>query len=104
MSNNPILTPAQFRMAKAAFGVSNPQVKLLTGLHRNTLNKADKGEASDATWALLRRTFENLDCIFLDANDDGPAGVRFDGAHPQRKVRAHAYDWKNDPLNYRSDG
>ena len=37
------LTAAQFRMAKAALGLSNPDVARLTGLHRNTLNKADRG-------------------------------------------------------------
>lgn len=86
MAKKPILTAQQFRMAKAAFGVTNPQVATMTGLHRNTLNKADRGEATDATWALLRLTFENLDVVFVDANG-GPAGVRFDGFKPKLKSK-----------------
>lgn len=83
--NKIIMTAAQFRMAKAAVGVSNPQVSAMTGLHRNTLNKADKGEATDATWALLRHTFEQLDVVFVEKNG-GPAGVRFDGVRPSGVV------------------
>ena len=83
MPKEPILTSAQFRMAKAAIGLSNPQVSEMTGLHRNTLNKADKGEATDATWALLRITLEKLGVMFIDENG-GPSGVRFDGSKSLR--------------------
>lgn len=69
------LTGSQFRMAKAALNLSNPQVAEMTGLHRNTLNKADKGEATNATWALLRLTFEQAGLEFIPENGGG-AGVR----------------------------
>lgn len=62
-------------MAKAALGLSNPQVAELSGLHRNTLNKADRDEATDATWALLRLTLENAGVEFIPENGGGP-GVR----------------------------
>lgn len=74
----PIMTADQFRMAKAAAKLSNPELAKLTGFHRNTLNKADKGEATDATWALLKYTFENLpnkSVEFISENGGG-AGVR----------------------------
>ncbi len=73
--SDPTLTAEQFRMAKAALGVSNPEMSALTGLHRNTLNKADRGEATKATWALLRHTFESQGVEFISENGGG-AGVR----------------------------
>ena len=69
------MTGDQFRMAKAALNLSNPQVAEMTGLHRNTLNKADKGDATNATWALLRLTFEQAGLEFIPENGGG-AGVR----------------------------
>ena len=81
MQDPPIMTAVQFRMAKAAIGVSNPRMSEMTGLHRNTLNKADKGEATNATWALLRLTFEKQGVVFVDENG-GPAGVRFESLNP----------------------
>lgn len=70
-----ILSAAQLRMAKAALGLSNPQLSEMTGLHRNTLNKADQGKATSATWALLRLTFEQQGIEFIPENGGG-AGVR----------------------------
>lgn len=72
---NALMTGEQFRMAKAALNLSNPQVAEMTGLHRNTLNKADRGEATSATWALLRLTLESAGIEFIPENGGG-AGVR----------------------------
>jgi len=36
------MTADQFKMAKAALGLSNPELADATGLHRNTLNKLDR--------------------------------------------------------------
>lgn len=65
------MTSAQFRMAKAALGLSNPDVAALTGLHKNTLNRADHGTATNATWALIRLKLEGEGVEFID--DDGRA-------------------------------
>ena len=70
-----ILTADQFRMAKAALRLSNPDLSELTGLHRNTLNKVDVGKGSTSTLKLLRMTFENAGIIFI-AENGGGAGVR----------------------------
>ncbi|MBG6178775.1 DNA-binding XRE family transcriptional regulator [Labrenzia sp. EL_208] len=75
MIESRILTGEQFRMAKAALGLANPQVAEMTGLHRNTLNKADKGDATDATWALIKLTLEAAGIEFIPENGGGP-GVR----------------------------
>ncbi|MDI3336395.1 hypothetical protein QKW60_08260 [Defluviimonas aestuarii] len=53
-------------MAKAALGVSNPELAELTGLHRNTLNKLDKGEGKVSTVQLVRLTLEAKGIQFLE--------------------------------------
>jgi len=60
------MTPEQFKMAKAASGLTNPQLAELTGLHRNTLNKIDKGEGKASTVQLVRLTLEAQGIQFLD--------------------------------------
>lgn len=74
------MTPDQFRMAKAALGVSNPEVAEMTGLHRNTLNKLDKGEGKASTVQLVRLTLEAQGVQFLEAGQvaSGP-GVAVKG-------------------------
>lgn len=68
------MTPEQFKMAKSALSLSNPDVAELTGLHRNTLNKLDKGEGKASTIQLVRLTLEAQGIQFLDAGDtaEGP--------------------------------
>lgn len=66
------MTPEQFKMAKAALGLSNPELAEMTGLHRNTLNKVDKGEGKQSTVQHLRLTLESQGIQFLDEGD--PAG------------------------------
>ena len=64
-------------MAKAALSLSNPDLALRTGLHRNTINRAEKGEGRVATFDHLRRFFESEGLVFIDENGGG-AGVRLD--------------------------
>ena len=61
------MTPEQYKMAKAALGLSNPEVAGQTGLHRNTLNKLDKGEGKASTVQLVRLTLEAKGIQFLEA-------------------------------------
>ena len=63
------MTSTQFKMAKAALGLSNPELADLTGLHRNTLNKVDKGEGKASTVQLLRLTLEAQGIQFLDSGE-----------------------------------
>lgn len=63
------MTPEQFKMAKSALGLSNPDLAEITGLHRNTLNKVDKGEGKASTIQLLRLTLEARGIQFLDEGD-----------------------------------
>ncbi|MFB9223010.1 transcriptional regulator [Paracoccus cavernae] len=60
------MTPDQFKGAKAMLGLSNPELAEATGLHRNTLNKLDKGEGKASTIQLVRLTLEARGIQFLD--------------------------------------
>lgn len=75
------MTADQFRMAKAALGLANPELAEATGLHRNTLNKLDKGEGKASTVQLVRLTLEARGIQFLEGGQvaAGP-GVAMKGA------------------------
>lgn len=64
------MTPEQFKMAKAALGLSNPELAEATGLHRNTLNKLDKGEGKASTVQHVRLALEAQGVQFLEAGDE----------------------------------
>jgi DNA-binding XRE family transcriptional regulator len=61
------MTPQQFRMAKAALGIANPELAEMTGLHRNTLNKLDSGEGKASTVQLVRLTLQARGVQFLES-------------------------------------
>ena len=63
------MTADQFRMAKAALGIANPELAEATGLHRNTLNKLDKGEGKASTVQLVRLTLEARGIQFLESGE-----------------------------------
>ncbi|WP_299739056.1 hypothetical protein [uncultured Roseobacter sp.] len=63
------MTPEQFKMAKSALSLSNPDLAKMTGLHRNTLNKLDKGEGKASTTQLVRLTLEAQGIQFLDTGE-----------------------------------
>lgn len=70
------MTPEQFRMAKAALGVSNPELADKTGLHRNTLNKVDQGAGKPSTVQHVQLALEALGVQFLEAGETASgAGV-----------------------------
>ncbi len=59
----------QFKMAKAALGLSNPELAERTGLHRNTLNKLDKGKGKASTAQHVRLALEGMGIQFLESGD-----------------------------------
>lgn len=63
------MTPEQFRMAKAALGLSNPELSEKTGLHRNTLNKLDQGAGKASTIQHVRLALEAMGIQFLESGD-----------------------------------
>jgi DNA-binding Xre family transcriptional regulator len=78
-----MMTPEQFRMAKAALGLSNPELSEKTGLHRNTLNKLDQGSGKDSTVQLVRLTLEASGVQFLSEGEVAAGlGVAIKGSAP----------------------
>jgi hypothetical protein len=79
MPDLPTITPLQIRLAKAALGMSNPQVSRETGIHSNTINSAERpgGRANKSTLNNLRMFFESRGVVFVPENG-GPAGVRYE--------------------------
>ena len=63
------MTPEQFKMAKSALGLSNPDLAEIAGLHRNTLNKVDKGEGKASTVQHLRLVLEAQGVQFLESGE-----------------------------------
>ena len=61
------MTPEQFRMAKAALGISNPDLAEKTGLHRNTLNKMEQGDGKASTVQHVRLALEAEGVQFLES-------------------------------------
>ena len=79
MSESHTLTGAQVRMARAALGWSNADLVEKTGLHRNTIYKAEKDASRESTRKLLRMTFEAAGIEFIadgEASVHGGAGMR----------------------------
>lgn len=74
------MTPEQFKMAKAALGLSNPELAEMTGLHRNTLSKLDQGAGKASTSQHVRLALEAKGIQFLENGEVAQgAGVAFSG-------------------------
>lgn len=63
------MTPIQFEMAKAALGLKNPALAEITGVHRNTLVRINKGIAKASTVARVREALEARGIQFLSEGD-----------------------------------
>lgn len=68
-------------MAKAALSLSNPDLARLTGLHRNTLNRLDRGSGKASTIRLVRLTLEVAGVQFLECGDAATAPGVATAAH-----------------------
>jgi hypothetical protein len=71
-----LINAAQVRMAKAVLGLNNPQLAVATGLHRSTLERAERGKSKAATFQHLKLWFESQGVVFAP-NNGGPAGIRY---------------------------
>ena len=71
-----MIDDTQIRMAKAALRWSNTDLAAKTGLHKNTINKAENGSGRPATLALLASVFEKEGVEFIPADDAAGPGVR----------------------------
>lgn len=75
------MTPEQFKAAKAILGLSNPDLSEITGLHRNTIHKLDRGDGKASTVQLVRLTLEGRGIQFLEKGvvASGPGVALADG-------------------------
>ncbi|MBL4837718.1 MAG: helix-turn-helix transcriptional regulator [Kordiimonadaceae bacterium] len=73
-----MITPEQIRAAKGLLNWSNTDLATATGLHKNTLSKAENGSAKPATMALVKVTLEDQGVVFQASGEmvQGGPGVR----------------------------
>jgi len=69
------LTPTQLRLAKSALRMVNRDIQEITGLHKNTLLRAEAGQASPATMRLLRAFFMERGVKFIETDDEELIGI-----------------------------
>lgn len=69
------LTPAQLRAARAMLAWSIDELAEAASVHRNTVLRAEKGEATVPTLAALRIALEGAGVLFISA-EGGGEGVR----------------------------
>jgi transcriptional regulator with XRE-family HTH domain len=69
------LTPAQLRAARALLEWSVDDLGRVAEVHRNTVLRAEKGEASGPTLAAIQLALENAGVQFIPRNGGGE-GVR----------------------------
>ena len=70
------VTPIQFRMARAALGLTVRELATSAGVHRNTIVRIEAGEASHGpTMAAVQRALEASGVVFIPAIEGvhGPA-------------------------------
>lgn len=65
------LTPAQIRAARAMLGWSINDLAERVRVHRNTILKAEGGEASGLVLDAIQRAFEDAGVIFIPRNGAG---------------------------------
>jgi transcriptional regulator with XRE-family HTH domain len=69
------LTPAQIRAARGLLSWSIADLATKSNIHRNTLLRAEKGEATAPTLTGIRSTLEGAGVLFISRNGSGE-GVR----------------------------
>jgi transcriptional regulator with XRE-family HTH domain len=63
-----------FRMAKYGLGLTNKAIEEQSGIHRNTVNRAELGRASPDTMLQLQKFFTDLGVRFVET-EDGLYGI-----------------------------
>jgi len=63
-----MISAIQIRMSKAALGVSNRDIQKLTGLHFNTINRAENGLGKAGNLLLIKTALEAQGVEFIDAD------------------------------------
>lgn len=58
-----------FKMAKYGLGLTNKDIESLSGIHRNTVNRAELGRASAQTMLQLQQFFTSLGVEFVESKE-----------------------------------
>jgi len=66
-----MITAAQIRMAQSALNWSTTRLAQESGVHRNTIHRAARGEATKGSVALLQHTFERAGVAFTNGDEPG---------------------------------
>ena len=71
------LTPAQHRLARALLRLKNSELAAHTGLHENTLIRAEAGNATAKTMLHLRNFYASKGIEFVEAEGTDMIGILF---------------------------
>lgn len=72
-----LMDVALFKMAKYGLGLTNKAIEEASGIHRNTVNRAELGRASPETMLQLQQFFTNQGVRFVET-EDGLYGILID--------------------------
>ena len=71
------MTPSQHRLARALLRLKNSDLAALTGLHENTLIRAEAGSATHKTMLQLRNFYTARGIEFVEAENTDMIGILF---------------------------
>ncbi len=71
------MTPAQHRLARALLRLKNSELAAHTGLHENTLIRAEAGSATRKTMLHLRNFYSSRGIEFVEADGTDMIGILF---------------------------
>lgn len=72
------LSGIQVRLARTYLGLTVKDIEQETGLHKNTIMKAEAGLGTDKTLRTLRQYFHAKSIRFIRTDDDRSAGILYD--------------------------
>jgi transcriptional regulator with XRE-family HTH domain len=72
------LSGIQVRLARTYLGLTVKEVEMQTGLHKNTLMKAEAGLGTEKTLRALRQFYHEKKIRFIRTDDDRSAGILYE--------------------------
>ena len=71
------MTPSQHRLARTLLRLKHSELAELTGLHQNTLIRAEQGHATSKTMLHLRNFYATRGIEFVETEGAGMIGILF---------------------------
>lgn len=72
------LSGTQVRLARTCLGLTVKDIERETGLHKNTIMKAEAGMGTDKTLRTLRQFYHEKKIRFIRTDDDKSAGILYE--------------------------